>query len=141
MKDKYIEINNVKYPYGGHLKVGQFQKLSGIIGKLSEHFEDENITPGQFSGALAKQGVLIDVLTVLLNTDVTVVDDLEYEKVMEIVNDFFFTNGLWLMVSGFIPMPLEVSEMLTNQQKSLNLSMKNSKELETSESKKKKKIK
>jgi len=112
---KEIEVDGQKIEYGSTINVGQFQKLSGIIGKMSDHFESDDITAGEFAGALAKDKKLVDVICVLLKKDVNFVDKIPYDKVMEVINDFFFTNGLWLMVSGFIPMHSEVSKMLTDQ--------------------------
>ena len=112
---KYIEHNGDKVYYDSKLKVKEFQRLSGILGELSPHFEKDDLTAGQFAGVLAQKNQLVDVVCIILNKDVMFVDDLPYELVMEVVNDFFFTNGLWLMVSGFIPMPSKVSEVLTQQ--------------------------
>lgn len=114
-EQKYIEVDDIKYYYNSQLKVSQFQKLSGLIGKLSDKFTNEDVTAGEFAGTLAEEGCLVDLLCILLNTDIATVDNLPLDKVQEVVNDFFFTNGLWLMVSGFIPMPSEVSKLLSTQ--------------------------
>ena len=113
--DKHIMVEGVKYEYNSKLKVNQFQKLSGIIGKISDNFKSENMTAGECSGILAQEGALMDVMCIILNKEISFVEGLEYSIVLEVVNDFFFTNGLWLMVSGFIPMHSEVSKMLTDQ--------------------------
>ena len=115
--EKFIEYKDKKFEYGKPLTVGQFQEIGGILGQTIESFEGkDDLTPGQFAGVLAEKGLLIDLICKLLKCDVTVANELEYSLVMEVINDFFFINGFWLMASGFIEMPSGISEVLNKEQ-------------------------
>ena len=140
--DKNIMVDGVEHKYDSKLKVNQFQKLSGIIGKLSDSFAKQDMTAGEFSGILAKEGALMDVVCIILNKEIDFIEKLEYSIVLEVVNDFFFTNGLWLMVSGFIPMHSEVSKTLMSQNESpiAKTSLENSEDLDKKKTKQTKSV-
>ena len=102
------------YEYPNEVNVGMFQSVINIIQDMPELVTEENMTAGKFAGHLSNKNKLIPLVATLINAKDEEVSELPINKAIEICNNFFYSNGFWLMISNHFSMPSEVQEMMEN---------------------------
>jgi hypothetical protein len=110
-----LETNGKKYRYSEEVTVGMFQNVINLIKDVNDLVIEENMTAGKFAGILANEQKLVPMVATLLEIDIKEVEKFPVNKAIEVCNNFFYTNGFWLMISNHFSMPSEVKEMLENQ--------------------------
>jgi len=110
-----LKVGNKKYSYESEISVGKYQKVVNLIQDMPLLTTTDDMTSGKFVGIMADAKKLIPLVSMLIEEDVGVVEKFPINKAIEVVNNFFYSNGFWLMISEHFLMPTEVKEMLETQ--------------------------
>jgi len=108
-----IIVNKIEYEYEEEISVGTFQRIAPLITDFGETMQQDNITAGVFAGLMADKGKLTELVAIVLGIDSKEVEKFPINKAIEIVNNFFYSNGFWFMISNHFSMPSEVKDLLT----------------------------
>tara|TARA_B100001250_G_C19778312_1_gene780653 strand:+ start:719 stop:1126 length:408 start_codon:yes stop_codon:yes gene_type:complete len=117
-----LVINDKTYEYPNEVTVGLFQQVISLIKDIDKLVSEKDMTAGKFAGALSNENKLIPLIAMLLNIDEKEAENFPINKAIEVCNNFFYSNGFWLMISNHFSMPSEVKEMLTSQDGNLTRS-------------------
>ena len=126
-----LEVNDKVYEYSNEVNVGKFQDVISLIHDVNEFVAEPNMTAGKFVGILSSKNKLISMVALLIDAEESDVEKFPINKAIEVCNNFFYTNGFWLMISNQFSMPSEVKKLLTEEALTPSQNLKKSKKSKT----------